>query len=644
MNLSKMRFVPLALGASILAACSGIGEGSTVTGIEILHSPALPSDPSVIDDSSGSKVLEMYDCFCSNIASIGTFTNGVQSNFSYRTKWTSSNEAVAKVLNFGETDDVCPFLQRAPGMVRPVGPGTATLTGEFLGFTSTITVHVVDTATAANNTFTFAASDTTNTENAVPVGGVLPMSLKGTLGSIPRTFFNVAKFALSPENDAVAIMDANSGFVRGLSQDLNTDLNGVASFGSCSFTVPATIHVGEVVSSQITVTEEAGFTQNKLALSNNEILKVKAPLDRGNGAALTVPVDISSQARAAFTDSCTKRHYPGTGTTCTETVEPDCASDLPVCLGATATFCSSSTDDCRVAASPFTSLLQTRIVAASASPLDGSNNPMPTTFFARYPATRGVNTTLTTALGASTGGTADSVTVASLVGYPTFYPWEAVIGSEIVQVTAADNLTLSIVRGYRGTTASAHAAGDAFSQRQFSSKDNGTGGTVQVAAVDGVLKDFTIDPPGTLSLYGTVQLQATGNYVVSATDSTPVITQPVTHATTFASGSPTMAWASSHPSIAVVSSSGLVTATNPCGGTVVIRARATTSTNTADQSFVRPSATPSAVDTSPQNANDDTNDAACLADDPLCDQVTFLIPRQSPLPAGYTADACDDLQ
>lgn len=80
----------------------------------------------------------------------------------------------------------------------------------------------------------------------------------------------------------------------------------------------------------------------------------------------------------------------------------------------------------------------------------------------RYYSSVAIDTTLTGAVNSS----ATSITVASVSGFPASYPYTLALdydssSEELVNVTAAAGLTLTIVRGQDGTTGVAHDAGAA---------------------------------------------------------------------------------------------------------------------------------------------------------------------------------------
>jgi hypothetical protein len=80
----------------------------------------------------------------------------------------------------------------------------------------------------------------------------------------------------------------------------------------------------------------------------------------------------------------------------------------------------------------------------------------------RYYSSVAIDTTLTGAVNSS----ATSITVASTSGFPASYPYTLALdydtsSEELVNVTAAAGLTLTIVRGQDGTSGTAHTAGAA---------------------------------------------------------------------------------------------------------------------------------------------------------------------------------------
>jgi hypothetical protein len=77
------------------------------------------------------------------------------------------------------------------------------------------------------------------------------------------------------------------------------------------------------------------------------------------------------------------------------------------------------------------------------------------------------STAVATTLSASANNSTTSITVTALSGYPTQFPYTAIIdpdtaSEEVVTVTAASGTTLTVTRGSDGTTAVSHNAGAVF--------------------------------------------------------------------------------------------------------------------------------------------------------------------------------------
>jgi hypothetical protein len=599
----------LVLGTGV-AGC-GIGDGNTLETLEIRQLALIGFEQGVLsaanEQAQTPETLRMFDCFCSNLSATGTFTDGSTANFSLRTTWTSSDTGVVRVLNVSETDlAACPGVQQGAGMVIPVAPGDATIRVEFASLVDTLEVHVEQTP---DGSLTLAPVDTSNVGH-VAVGAQLPLAITGTLEGRPHTVTaNVTSWALEPADTAVATI-TGVGTVRGVARDAGATRLARASFGTCSVSPTLQVRVGEVIE-PMALSHEAGFTDEKLAINTNEDFKAVAALDFGGGSPATGEQDLSGFVRMDYEQPCTLRSFDDTAGACVD-VPGTCVTTTSVC----GTSCASGMDQCRVEPLSFTAQIDNRVVATIA-------NPQPAAFFAKFPASRGSTTALTAAI----DETATTITVDALTGYPSTTPWDGVIDAagvaEIVRVTAVDETTLTVTRSVTGTVA-AHAQGASFDQRTFLSD------TKNVTAVSGTLGTVSIDPVSTtLGAYATVQLGATGQFANENR------TQPITHLS--ASASNALTWISAKPSVAsIASDTGMLTSSSDCGGVVAIRARSAVSEVIDTESFLAPS--DSAPDTD-GNGNADSNDAACLATDPHCDQLNFCVQRADPPPPGVV---CDD--
>jgi len=598
----------LVLGTG-LAGCGGIGDGSTIETLQIAPAglPGFDQGALIAADelTQTPETFRMYDCFCSNLAAVATFTDGTAANFSLRTTWTSSDTNVVRVLNTGETETACPGSQRAAGLVVPVGPGDATLRVSFAGLEDTIEVHVESTPAGA---LTLAPSDDSNAGH-VAVGATLPLAITATLDNRPRALTgNVTTWAFDPADDTVATISAG-GVVSGVARDQGVAQVARASFGTCAVSPTRQIRVGEVVG-PMALSHESGFTDDKLAEDTSEDFKAVAALDFGGGSPATGEQDLSGLVRMDYEQACTLRSFDDTTAACVDT-PGTCTASTAVC-----TSCASGMASCRVEELSFAVPVSKRVIAVAPS-------AQPATFHAVFPAAQGTATTLAAGIDAA----ATAITVAALSGYPSTVPWDGVIeagtgNAEVVRVTAVDGTALTVTRGIGGA-ATAHAQDAAFEQRSFQSD------TENLTAVAGTFDSVTIDAAAaTLPAYGTQQFGATGQFLAENR------TQPVTRLTAAAN---VVTWSTSLFSLAGIgSNTGKLTTFNGCGGRLAVRIRSAASDVTDTASFVTPSDTEPDAD---DNSNADSNDTACLATDPLCDQVNVCIERADPLPPGVV---CED--
>ncbi|MGQ0586944.1 MAG: hypothetical protein ACT4PK_07060 [Gammaproteobacteria bacterium] len=609
--------VLLFLGAG--AAGCGIGEGSTIETLEVeVQAVDVFEQGTYVDAGTPTERYHMYDCFCSNIAVIGTFTDGTTVNFVNRARLSSSNEAIVEVMNVGETDEIaCPAGQQFAGLLIPRGLGTATITATFAGLTESLTVEVADTSAGA---YALSAAPPNNPASTdVAVGATLPLQLTGTLDDRARTLTrNVVTWSFDNDDDDLATIDT-TGALRGVGRTGAAPRVARASFGTCTDVSPtATVNVGDLVEPLLMEREGPGFTADAfLAVNTSEELKVTTGLDFDGDGLADGTQQISSQIALTYTDACTLREHDTNfpPSNCRDTAT-ECANSVGKCADTTATSCPVGMTACRVEDVPMLQSVPNTIVAAH-------DNGTPTRFTATFPGDRGAPT----ALAADLDGTATTLTVQVLSGYPLVLPWFAVIDQggtrEDVRVTAVSGTTLTVVRGVGGTAAAAHLSGASFAMRTYDS-DPVTGTDppkLPVTAKDGTLTTVAIEPPGTLVPSGTLQLAAQGTFVDSLSASRQ---QRVTRLLTLVEGAPTVDWTSSDVGVALVTiNEGLAISTNSCGGRTSVRARATTSADDTTATF------------DPDTTADDD---ACKNTDPLCDQIEMCVATPNPLPLGLVCD------
>jgi hypothetical protein len=136
-----VRITTLAVVLVALTGCESIGEGSTLKSLEL--------QVSATGANTGPFVISR--CLRDQLIAIATFTDGTRSDFSYRATWTSSDPSIVQVSN-NELPTVlavngafidAPGSFYRPGTVIPrAASGTATITANFLGISSSMDVTI----------------------------------------------------------------------------------------------------------------------------------------------------------------------------------------------------------------------------------------------------------------------------------------------------------------------------------------------------------------------------------------------------------------------------------------------------------------------------------------------------------------------
>lgn len=145
-----MKQVLLVVLALCTVACKGVGNGSRPEALRFVKSNA---------DLSTLSTLAVYQCFTESPVLIADFTDGSRALFTSRVKYTSSNPAVVQVSNFDISEPGAALTDGRfypPGTLFPVSNGTATITAEFAGLTTTldVTVSSPSSITVSNEQYT----------------------------------------------------------------------------------------------------------------------------------------------------------------------------------------------------------------------------------------------------------------------------------------------------------------------------------------------------------------------------------------------------------------------------------------------------------------------------------------------------------
>lgn len=141
----------------------------------------------------------------------------------------------------------------------------------------------------------------------------------------------------------------------------------------------------------------------------------------------------------------------------------------------------------------------------------------------RYYSSTAARTTIT----GSVTNTGTSITVAATTGFPSSYPWSAILdqdtaSEEVVEVTAAAGTTLTIVRGVDGTTAVEHNSGATFnhgvSARDYSEANAFINGT---AVISSSMLASNLALTGTTTVVSPTAGGSTGVRQITASTSAP---------------------------------------------------------------------------------------------------------------------------
>lgn len=331
-----------ALALSALAGCGSIGQGSTITSLEIL--PATRSKP--------EGPYTIYQCLRDQLIVVATFTNGTRADFSYRATWTSSDPSVVQVSNNdlprlfivdGQLSEVAASPHR-PGTVVPQGSsGTATITASFVGLTASLDVTVAPSALSiatvapgvdpfAPPATTYVGQDTTQrfTFLANRGGNLATLSMINAAGSLNTVLWRFANGVFVPGDSAItndfdkyvvpdatnptAVINVLTGTVTGkAAEGQQYQIEAVADL--CP-TTPATtmVQIAPFATNgpAITLAHEQNFSGDGQAPSGDlisgtsELLNVTGYLDTDGDGNADQTQDLSTQvdAKLTHTDAC----------------------------------------------------------------------------------------------------------------------------------------------------------------------------------------------------------------------------------------------------------------------------------------------------------------------------------------------------
>lgn len=290
------RFAPTAIGAvlaaTLMAGCSGVGEGSRPETLKILQlAPGEALSRDLLE--APTEPAEAFTCVRTALSLFVTFSGGDIGNFTNRARWSSSNEAVVRVSNRDETvpgsdgDLVFDF-----GSLTPVAPGTATITAEYVGKTASIpvTVEGLDTSTI-----------TIEPASAVMAPrSVQDFRVSALIDGVVTDISNVVTFAFAEPDEEVAIV-SGTGRVRAVAAGtapltLEGRLN-----APCEVTPSAPVQVATLQA--LDLDYEEGFDSGELLSGTTQLLRATGQFGDLDGDGQADTQDLSSQSVLTSSDT-----------------------------------------------------------------------------------------------------------------------------------------------------------------------------------------------------------------------------------------------------------------------------------------------------------------------------------------------------
>lgn len=284
-----------ACAALLLSACDGVGKGSKPESLRI-----LPVDGNtqrlLLNPTETPLPAQAFTCIRSGLGLFVIFSDATIGAFTTRATWASSDTSVLRVSNVGDMPDA-DGLVFTPGVLTPVGPGTATVTGTYLGMSTSIPVTVVATDPVS---FTITPKTAVMAPRSFQVFRVQAM-VNGVLTDVS----NAGTFSFMTPNTDVAIL-ASNGTVSAVAagDPMTLQMNFTPE---CTVTPEATIQVATPQS--LRIESEPGFyradalpSENLLVAGYTEYLRVIAGFGDIDLDSTGSPdeQDVSAQASTLF--------------------------------------------------------------------------------------------------------------------------------------------------------------------------------------------------------------------------------------------------------------------------------------------------------------------------------------------------------
>lgn len=314
--LRGLRQILCVLPLLALVACKGIEKGDRIDHL-IMFDKSTTTPVALATNAD----FQSYICLRQQLGVIAVFEKNGSADYSDRPGaiWSSDNENVVHVSNGDDiipsTDPTAPVRYYPKGVIKPINPGFATITVDYVGIKGSVTVHVQNPSSIILSTSPFDASSNASNLAAVSIApnsyqqyyayATLPNSGGQAGVSAIRDVTGNAVWTVleDPDKTYVSITNAATGTVQGggLVTGISSsgDLTVNAHFAACegtSFGVPditAKVNVSNLAS--LKVEHDPNFLAIKtppypLVVGTNEAFKVTGTL------ANTHQQDLSYQA------------------------------------------------------------------------------------------------------------------------------------------------------------------------------------------------------------------------------------------------------------------------------------------------------------------------------------------------------------
>lgn len=265
-----------ALGAAASLSACGIGKGITLETLSIVP---------VADTTSTTTVAstKVFRCVRDGLNAYGTFSDGEIGNYTNRGHWSSSDENIVHVSNGDPVLDANPAQENTvfiPGTLTAIGPGTATVTFEYVGLQQSIQVEVKDLDPSK---LTIVPANT-----YIAPGSLESLHVTADLDGVISDVSSSATWSFVTPNDAIATIGQFNGLVTGKSKTGGA-LTAKASFTACDIAPTTSVTVAPI--KKLEFQREFSPALTELVTGTSEIIKVIASFE---GTDQTQ--DLSSQA------------------------------------------------------------------------------------------------------------------------------------------------------------------------------------------------------------------------------------------------------------------------------------------------------------------------------------------------------------